>query len=300
MQIRTDLALEIRESFEKDNVEIRGVEIKERYKGSNRVKVTMVNIKNASGAALMNKPVGNYITIEAPELQNKDEDYHSEVSEIITNELERLVPDAAKDKDVLVIGLGNREATPDALGPLVVDNLFVTRHLVKECGKKMKSLSAIAPGVMGQTGMESSEILKGLVKQIKPSLVIVVDALAARSTTRLNTTVQLTDTGISPGAGIGNNRQEISKQSLGVDVIALGVPTVVDAGTIVRDRMETALRKQGYKPEEIEAFLYQIEADRIENMFVTPKNVDEAVKSMSYTISEAINKAFSGTMFLEN
>ena len=300
MQIRTDLALEIRESFEKDNVEIRGVEITERYKGSKRVKVTAVKIKNAIGATLMNKPVGNYITIEAPELQNKDEDYHSEVSEIIAQELEKLVPDTAKNGDVLVVGLGNREATPDVLGPQVVDNLFVTRHLAKEYGKKMRSLSAIAPGVMGQTGMESSEILKGLVKEIKPSLVIIVDALAARSTARLNKTVQLTDTGISPGAGIGNNRQEISKQSLGVDVIALGVPTVVDAGTIVRDRMEEALKKQGYKAEEIEAFLYHIEADKIENMFVTPKNVDEAVKSMSYTISEAINKCFSSTVFLQN
>lgn len=300
MQIRTDLALEIRESFEKDDVEVRGVEIQERYKGSNRVKVTTVKIKNSAGAALMNKPMGNYITIEAPELQNKDEDYHSEVSEIIANELEKLVPEGAKQGDVLVLGLGNREATPDALGPWVVDNLFVTRHLIKECGEKMKSLSAIAPGVMGQTGMESSEILKGLVEQIKPALVVVIDALAARSTTRLNTTVQITDTGISPGAGIGNNRQEINKQSLGVDVIALGVPTVVDAGTIVRDRMEEALKKQGYKAEEIEAFLYHIEADRIENMFVTPKNVDEAVKSMSYTISEAINKCFSSTVFLQN
>ena len=300
MQIRTDLALEIRESFEKDNVEIRGVEITERYKGSKRVKVTAVKIKNAIGATLMNKPVGNYITIEAPELQNKDEDYHSEVSEIIAQELEKLVPDTAKNGDVLVVGLGNREATPDVLGPQVVDNLFVTRHLAKEYGKKMRSLSAIAPGVMGQTGMESSEILKGLVKEIKPSLVIIVDALAARSTARLNKTVQLTDTGISPGAGIGNNRQEISKQSLGVDMIALGVPTVVDAGTIVRDRMEEALKKQGYKAEEIEAFLYHIEADKIENMFVTPKNVDEAVKSMSYTISEAINKCFSSTVFLQN
>ena len=199
----------------------------------------------------------------------------------------------------MVLGLGNREVTPDALGPWVVDNLFITRHLIKEYGEefqkknRLRCVSALAPGVMAQTGMEAMEIIRGVMKETKPSAVLAIDALAARSVKRLNTTIQITDTGISPGAGIGNNRKALNEESLGIKVVALGVPSVVDATTIVRDSMESMLNSQGFSKEEVMSFLSEVtEHQSVHNMFVTPKNIDESMKSMSYTISEAINSCF--------
>lgn len=292
--IRTDLALEVRESFENDNVEIKGVVLKEDYIKSDDIKVTTVVIKDEQGQNAMQKPMGTYITIEAPRLHETDEDYHKPLSKEIAKYLEEL-SGGLKEKEILIAGLGNREVTPDSLGPQVVDNLFVTRHLISEFGEEfrekheMGSLSAIAPGVMAQTGMESSEILKGIIGETKPKLLIVIDALAARSTSRINTTVQITDTGICPGSGVGNNRKALNKESLGIDVIALGVPTVVDAATIVNDTMEHFLVKKGFEEKEINVFMREINEDKITNMFVTPKNIDESIKRISYTISEALN-----------
>lgn len=301
-KVRTDLALEIRESFEEDDVEIKGVILNEEFKQDKGVRITTVEIKDEQGAKAMQKPVGTYITIEAKKLQEKDDDYHSSVSEEISTHLMKLVGDSYK-QGVLIVGLGNREVTPDALGPWVVDNLFVTRHLIREYGKEfgeknhLQSVSALAPGVMAQTGMEVVEILKGLIKETKPGVVIAIDALASRSVERLNTTVQLTDTGISPGAGIGNNRQALNKDSLGTKVIALGVPTVVDAFTIVRDALEKALGKQDFTPDEINKFILEVtDQETVQNMFVTPKDIDESMKSISYTISEALNACFCGNI----
>lgn len=298
--IRTDLALEVRESFKEDNVEIKGVILSEEYKENCNMKVTTVEIKDEAGAAAMGKPIGIYITLEAEALSIKDDDFHSIISNEISSYIKALSKKVKKG-EVLVVGLGNREITSDALGPFVVDNLFVTRHLYREFGDSIKKgsderpLSAINPGVMGQTGMETMEIIKGIVKETKPKLIIVVDALAARSTKRLTTTIQITDTGISPGAGIGNNRQALNKESLGVDVIALGVPTVVDAMTIVRDSMEQMLKKQDFTEEEVTSFFHEVtEQSEFKNMFVTPKNIDESIKCISYTISEAINSCFVG------
>lgn len=294
---RTDLALEVRESFEEDDVEIQGVSLTEEYDEDTNICVTTVVIKDEQGARVMRKPLGTYITIEAPRLNENDESYQEPVSNEIAKNLKKLIGDA-KYKEILVAGLGNREVTPDALGPEVVDNLFVTRHLIKEYGdefqtqNKLVNVSAISPGVMGQTGMETSEILKGIVGETKPSLVIVIDALASRSVNRLNTTVQLTDTGISPGSGVGNNRQALNKESLGVDVIALGVPTVVDAATIVKDTMEEFMVKQGFNASEIYQFINEINEQTISDMFVTPKNIDESIKRISFTISEALNACF--------
>lgn len=291
---RTDLALEVRESFEEDNVEIKGVILKENYNKKNDIKVTTVIIEDEKGQKAMGKPMGTYITIEAPKLEEGDESFHEPLAKEIAKYLNEL-SGGLKDKEILIAGLGNREVTPDALGPQVVDNLFVTRHLIKEYGKVFKekhnmgTLSAIAPGVMGQTGMESSEILRGIIRETMVKLVIVIDALAARSVNRLTTTIQLTDTGISPGSGVGNNRNALNKESLGIDVIALGVPTVVDAATIVNHTMEKFLNKQGFKEEEINIFMQEIREEEIDNMFVTPKNIDESIKRISYTISEAIN-----------
>ncbi len=294
---RTDLALEERETFEDDDVEIKGVVLEEDYDEENDIKITRVIIKDERGAKAMRKPIGTYITIEAPKISGSDESYHEPVSKQVAKYIEQLSK-GVEGKHVLVAGLGNRNLTADALGPQVIDNLFVTRHLVKEFGKEfakrnnMESMSAISPGVMGQTGMESSEILKGVIKETKPDLLVVIDALAARSTSRLNTTIQITDTGISPGAGVGNNRNALNKESLGIDVIALGVPTVVDAATIVDDRMESALRKKGFSDQEIYQFLNEMTDHDVNNMFVTPKNIDDSIHRISYTISEAINSVF--------
>ncbi len=295
---RTDLALEVRESFEEDNVEIKGVILNEDYNEKDDIKITTVEIKDKKGADAMGKPMGTYITIETKNLGKNDGGYNEPIADEIAKYMKKLIGDVDK-AEVLVAGLGNREVTPDALGPQVVDNLFITRHLINEFGHEFKekhnlgSVSAIAPGVMAQTGMETSEILRGIIKETNPKVVIVIDALAARSTARLNTTIQLTDTGISPGSGVGNNRKSLNKESLGVDVIALGVPTVVDAATIVNDSLEQFMSKQGFKEEEVYQFINEVNENRIENMFVTPKNIDESIKRMSFTISEAINQCFS-------
>lgn len=297
MKVRTDLALEVRESFEED-VEIKGVVLKEDYDKKKEIKVTTVVIKNDEGAVAMGKPKGTYITIEAPKLKENDEGYHKPLAEEIAKYIQELVREV-KSKEVLVVGLGNREVTPDILGPMVVDHLFVTRHLVREFGKEFQKkhnlgiVSAIAPGVMAQTGMETSEIIKGVIKETKPKLLIVVDALAARSTQRLNSTIQITDTGISPGSGVGNNRKALNKETLGIDVIALGVPTVVDAATIVHDTLEEFMSKKGFSEHEVHQFTKEVAEETIHNMFVTPKNIDDSVKRISYTISEALNSAFS-------
>jgi len=295
---RTDLALEVRETFEEDNVEIQGVELKEDYDKKKDIRVTTVVIKDQKGAAAMGKPIGTYITIEAPKLGEEDESFHEPITNEIAKYIKQLVGDLAH-KDVLIAGLGNREITPDALGPQVVDNLFITRHLIREFGQEFKlkhnmgNVSAISPGVMAQTGMEASEVLRGIIRETMPNLVIVIDALAARSIHRLNTTIQITDTGISPGSGVGNNRKALNKESLGIDVIALGVPTVVDAATIVNDTMEQFMSKQGISEKEIHKFMSEVNEQTMNNMFVTPKNVDESINRISYTISEALNKCFS-------
>lgn len=295
---RTDLALEVRESFEKDNVEIQGVILKEDYDKKKDIRVTTVTIKDQKGADAMRKPIGTYITIEAPRLGEEDESFHEPITKEIAKYIKQLAGDVA-NREILVAGLGNREVTPDALGPQVVDNLFITRHLIKEFGTKFfdqemnGNISAISPGVMAQTGMEASEVLRGIIRETMPKLVIVIDALAARSVHRLNTTVQITDTGINPGSGVGNNRKALNKDSLGVDVIALGVPTVVDAATIVGDTMEQFMSKQGFKDNEIHQFMNELNQETMGNMFVTPKNIDESIKRISYTISEALNKCFA-------
>lgn len=295
--VRTDLALEVRESFEED-IELKGVIVNEEYNEEIDVKVTTVEIKDEHGANMMGKPIGTYITIEAPKLKESDESYHEPIVKEIAKQLSLLTNDV-KSQEVLVAGLGNREVTPDILGPMVVDHLFVTRHLINQFGKEFQekynlgNVSAIAPGVMAQTGMETSEIIRGIIEQTHPKLVIAVDALAARSVERVNTTVQITNTGISPGSGVGNHRNALNKESLGVDVIAIGVPTVVDAATIVHDTLESFMNKEGFKEEEIEHFTSQVEKETMTNMFVTPKNIDDTVKRLSFTISEALNQCLS-------
>ena len=319
--IRTDLALEEKERFESDQVEVQGVVLEEEYDKEREIRVTTVRIETENGAKTMGKPVGTYLTIEAPNLSSPDEGIHREVSEELAKYLievmKKIIPESEHDKEVLVIGLGNRQATPDALGPYVADNLNVTRHIVKEYGKyaaleEMNCVvSAIVPGVMAQTGMETAEIIKGVVRETKPDLLIVIDALAARNSRRLNRTIQIADTGINPGSGVGNYRNAITKETIGVPVIAIGVPTVVDAVTIVRDTMDNLLSALetseslkgvglvlgGYSEAEKYELIKELIAPNLNSMFMTPKDIDETVKRLSYTISEGLNLAFSGQSF---
>ena len=316
--IRTDLALEEKERFESDQVEVQGVVLEEEYDKEREIRLTTVRIETENGAKTMGKPVGTYLTIEAPNLSSPDEGIHREVSEelakYLTEVMGKIIPENEHDKKVLVIGLGNRQATPDALGPYVADNLNVTRHIVKEYGKyaaleEMNCVvSAIVPGVMAQTGMETAEIIKGVVRETKPDLLIVIDALAARNSRRLNRTIQIADTGINPGSGVGNYRNAITKETIGVPVIAIGVPTVVDAVTIVSDTMENLLSALetseslkgvglvlgGYSEAEKYELIKELIAPNLNSMFMTPKDIDETVKRLSYTISEGLNLAFSG------
>ena len=239
--VRTDLALEQRERFVSDQIEIPGVAVEETYDDMCEVRVTTVRIETENGAAVMGKPVGNYITLEAPKMAEADESYHREISGKLMEVLEGCLPEKEEGQSILIIGLGNRNVTPDALGPLVVEHLDITRHLVKEYGKYAldgeadRLVSAVVPGVMGQTGMETVEIVRGIVEETEPDFVIAIDALAARSVRRLNRTIQIADTGIAPGSGVGNHRNAITEETVGVPVIAIGVQTVVDAATIVGD-----------------------------------------------------------------
>lgn len=280
-QVRTDLALEARERFEED-VEVRGVALEEVYDEQRDIRVTVVRIQTENGAKAMGKPVGTYITLETPRLSEPDEDYHREVSGKLAGYLQKLL-DVREEKSILVVGLGNREVTPDALGPEAVSQLRITRHVVREYGKaafgrdRVHRISAIVPGVMAQTGMETLEVVRGIVAETKPDQLVVIDALAARSSRRLNRTIQLSDAGIQPGSGVGNHRNSLSKETVGVPVLAIGVPTVVDAATIVYDATGD---RDAVPP-------------GLNGMFVTPKNVDEMVRRLSYTISEALNLALS-------
>lgn len=295
-RIRTDLALETTERFAEENAEIRGVEVHEEYDEEKDVRTTVVKIVTENGAKSMGRPQGTYITIEAPELSTPDEDYHREISEEISTHLRKLI-DLKKEKSVLVIGLGNAAITADALGPQVVDNLLMTRHIIKEYGlrgikhEKMHRISGIAPGVMAQTGMETAEIVQGIVSETKPDVVVAIDALAARSVRRLSRTIQITDTGIHPGSGVGNHRNGLTEENLQVKVIGIGVPTVVDAATIVHDSMAHLL--DTLEETEQKEFLDEMITPNLYSMFVTPKDVDETIKYLSFTISEGLNIAFS-------
>lgn len=295
-RIRTDLALETTERFAEENAEIRGVEVHEEYDEEKDVRTTVVKIVTENGAKSMGRPQGTYITIEAPELSTQDEDYHREISEEISTHLRKLI-DLKKEKSVLVVGLGNAAITADALGSQVVDNLLMTRHIIKEYGlrgikhEKMHRISGIAPGVMAQTGMETAEIVQGIVSETKPDVVVAIDALAARSVRRLSRTIQITDTGIHPGSGVGNHRNGLTEENLQVKVIGIGVPTVVDAATIVHDSMAHLL--DTLEETEQKEFLDEMIAPNLYSMFVTPKDVDETIKYLSFTISEGLNIAFS-------
>ena len=294
--IHTDLALEDKERFESDNVEISGVSVDEVYNEEKEIQITTVKILTENGAKIMRKPVGTYITMEAPNMTLPDEEYQMGIAEELAKYLKELLKIEKRDYTALVVGLGNRNVTPDALGPQVIDELCVTRHIIKEYGKyamadkEAHMVSAIAPGVMAQTGMESSEIVKGIVSEVKPDFVIAIDALAARNTRRLNRTIQIANTGINPGSGVGNHREGITEETLGIPVIAIGVPTVVSAATIVRDTMESMMTD--WELEEKNKAFDSLIAPHLHGMFVTPKDIDDTIQRLSEMISESLNRLF--------
>ena len=275
---RTDLALEARESFPRNHVEIQGVVLEKKKCLQGKVKITTVIIRDEAGSKAMKKPKGTYITIESPLMLHGDIDEREPFLLCVCEQLESM--------------------TSDSLGPKMTDALFVTRHFKEEFGASFMQengygcVSAIAPGVMAQTGIETEEVLQGIIRKTKPDLVIVVDALASRSVQRLCTTVQITDTGIEPGAGVGNRRKELTKKTLGIPVVAIGVPTVVDAATIISDHLEHVLEKQGYSEEEIERFIYEILTEETTDVMVTPKNIDESVNQISKDLAKVLNHCF--------
>ena len=321
--VRTDLALEEKERFASDNVEVQGVVLEEEYDEENEIRLTRVVIETENGAKIMGKPTGIYLTLESPDLALEVEENSRVLQERICDCIRELIFHKISCKDgkelkILFVGLGNRAVTPDALGPYVADHLGVNRHIVKEYGKyamrkeQLIVLSAIVPGVMGQTGMETAEIVRGIVHETKPDLILAVDALAARNSRRLNRTIQIADTGIHPGSGVGNYRNAMTEESLGVPVIGIGVPTVVDAATIVNDTMEnfiTALEQSqalrstvhdsmahlldALEEAEQKEFLEEMIAPNLYSMFVTPKDVDEMVHQISHTIAASLNLLFS-------
>lgn len=302
---RCDLAIEAHEmlaagSDSKENFSISGVSVEEATDGD-FINITRVSVDNETGAGRLGKPCGNYVTIEMPRRFYGQQKIYEQMCRSCAKELKAVIDKTLKEgQSVLVAGLGNRNITADALGPKVVDSLMITRHLKKyipeEIDEGIRPVCAIAPGVLGITGIETEEIIRGLVEQVKPSMVIVIDALCSGSVERINTTIQITDTGITPGAGVGNKRKTINSESLGVPVIAIGVPTVVDAATIAAAGLDIALNisescrelSQLDDGERYERIKSAIEPE-FGNMIVAPKDVDNIIADISSVIANGIN-----------
>lgn len=306
---RTDLALERRDLYKKANnieKEIDGIETEEENI-ENKIYLSRVKVTNKQGEDAIGKPIGNYITIDIKNLKTSNEDEIQKASEVVTKELKNLINKHVDSKSpILVVGLGNLYVTPDALGPKVVNEIDITRHLIEYMPEVLdegtRPVSAIAPGVLGTTGIETQEILKGIVDNIKPSLIIIIDALASRSIERISSSIQLADTGIVPGAGVGNARKELTEEKLGVPVIAIGIPTVVEAATIAADSLTLFIKKVQEQAQSND-FLNQLqEEDKYEmikevlspndyNFIVTPKEIDELIENMKDIVARGINFA---------
>ena len=305
---RTDLALERRDIYQKVNnlKQIDGIKSTEE-EINEKLKVTRVEILNKNGEKAIGKPVGNYVTIDVKKLKLAEDEDIQKASEVVTKELKKIINiHTDKQEDILVVGLGNIYVTPDALGPKVINEIDVTRHIIKYLPQYVdegtRPVSAISPGVLGTTGIETVEILKGIVDNIHPKLLIVIDALASRSIDRISSTIQISDTGIVPGAGVGNTRQEISQTTLGIPVIALGIPTVVELATLVSDGIDIFIDRLQEKAESNEYLNKLQQNDKYEevkealnvgdyNMIVTPKEIDDLIENMKDIVARGINFA---------
>lgn len=316
INVRTDLAIEAKQAYTEENKrELDGVKVDEEEEGE--VKITTVTIESDEAGKELGKPKGHYITIDIPEFTIYDGETMDDVSQVVGKTLKKLV-NISEDKLVLVVGLGNWNVTPDALGPKVAEKIMVTRHLKElmpeAIDESVRPVCAIAPGVLGITGIETGEVVKSLVQKIKPDLVICVDALGSRRLERVNRTIQIGDTGISPGAGVGNHRMQINEESLGVKVLAVGVPTVVDAATIANDTIDLFLDELINKAEsgkdfynmlksvdknEKNALIREILNPFVGDLMVTPKDVDSVIDSLSKIIANGINIAVQPNMNME-
>lgn len=306
---RTDMADERRDIYKKANNlegEIPGIQTIEKASDEN-IKSSIVKILNEEGEKAIGKPIGTYVTIDVRNLRLAGEEELDKASNIISEEIKTIVDEKVNKQDeILIVGLGNQFVTPDSLGPKVVSEIEVTRHLLKyapECVVPgARAVSAVAPGVLGTTGIETLEIIKGIVDNVKPKLLIVIDSLASKSIERISSTIQISDTGIVPGAGVGNTRKELSQNTLGIPVVAIGVPMVVDLATITDDcldlfigKLQDEARSNDYlnnlknqdNYEEIKSALIPNDY----NMIVTPKEVDDLIENMKDIISKSINYA---------
>lgn len=319
MEKRTDLAVEAHQIYAEDQKvdAVRGVDINEFKK--DRVKVTRVNIRTDEGSRALKKPVGDYVTLEIPEYVHETQEHFDMITRTFSEELKRMMPKRNKDSVTLVVGLGNRNITADALGPKVVDGLLVTRHLFDLMPEDIEDgvvpVCALSPGVLGITGIETNEIIKGVVQRVKPDVIIAIDALASRSISRVMTTIQLSNTGIKPGAGVGNERGGLDEETLGVPVIAVGVPTVVDAATMANDTIDMVIENISAHTDKDTSFYKMLQnIDKKEkyhlidevlkksfvNLVVTPKEVDEIIDDLAEIISDGINVCMHSCINTEN
>lgn len=288
--IRTDLA---REATALDSGKgIDGVEVSE-YEVDEGISVNRVEVRNDAGAQALGKKKGRYVTVECPELYSRDENIIARVAHVFADEITRLKDSFHSAQKILIIGLGNRNVTPDALGPMVCEKVFVSRHIKKYLPEMIDSrvaeVSAISPGVLGITGLEAAEVIDGVVEKIKPQMIIAIDALASRSISRIGTSLQVSDAGISPGSGIGNKRRAIDRETLGIPVLAIGVPMVVYAYTIASEILTSAAMKASAEQNQIKKVISMIQDIEGSDMIVTPKNVDTLIQNASDLLARAIN-----------
>ena len=300
---RTDLADERRDLYKKANKlddSIDGIDVENKQINEN-IKITKVKVTNENGSVAIGKPIGNYITVDIKNIKIVDESEIEKSAEVVSNELKELIGAHVQSKeDILVVGLGNIYVTPDALGPKVVNDIEVTRHIIKYLpqyiDENARPVSAISPGVLGTTGIETVEIVEGIVEKTHPKLIIVIDSLASRSVERISKTIQIADTGIVPGAGVGNTRKEISEKSLGIPVIALGIPTVVESAVVVNDCLDLFIEKLQDEAKSNDYLNKLKEQDNYEeikeallpkeyNMIVTPKEIDDLIENMSKIVA---------------
>ncbi len=268
---------------------------------SGGIEITEVLVTDNEAAQLLDKPKGAYLTLESPLLLERDPDARLAMASLLAEEIGRMLPGGNDSAPVLVVGLGNRSITPDALGPGVVDRTLVTRHMLGApwAQSGMHSVCAVAPGVLGITGIESMELVEALVKAVKPRAILCVDSLAARDSHRIGCAIQLTDTGIQPGAGVGNHRRPLTRESVGVPVISVGMPTVVYAATLARDAFAWLADRQGDEADH-EAALRDMEQTllgaEIGEMIVTPREIDAIIQDASGIIASAVNRALQPTL----
>lgn len=306
MFFRTDLALERRDIYRKaNNLEDEIPGIKYNVENIGKTKITRVEITSKEGEEALNKKIGNYITIDVNKINNLLEAENQKIVELLSNEIEKIVDKhIGKSEDILVVGLGNLYSTPDSLGSKVVKKIEITRHIKKYMpqyiDKNARAISAVAPGVLGMTGIETWEFLKGIVDNVKPKLILAIDSLCSKSVNRISKSIQLSDTGIVPGGGVGNARLELTKESLGIPVIALGIPTCVDVATITEDginlwidkleekeNIDTKILEENNNYESIKEALLPSDL----NFIVTPKEIDELIENMTEIVSAGINNA---------